>query len=135
MTIFLDVNIVMYAAGGSHAFQGPSQRLLERAARGELELISDVEILQEVLYRFWHIRRMPDGEQMVRHVITLIPLLPVHPNDALLAARLLSQQPSIEPRDAIHAAVMLNHGLTHLYSYDRHFDLIPGLTRLEPSEK
>jgi hypothetical protein len=28
--------------------------------------------------------------------------------------------------------VMLNHGLTHLYSYDHHFDHIPGITRLVP---
>jgi predicted nucleic acid-binding protein len=35
-------------------------------------------------------------------------------------------------RDAIHAAIMQNHGLTHIISSDAHFDLVAGLTRLDP---
>lgn len=48
------------------------------------------------------------------------------------ANTLLAEFPELPPRDAIHAAVMLNNGLKVLYSYDRHSDRIPSLQRLEP---
>jgi predicted nucleic acid-binding protein len=35
-------------------------------------------------------------------------------------------------RDAIHAAIMQNHGLTHIISSGAHFDLVAELTRLDP---
>ncbi len=37
-------------------------------------------------------------------------------------------------RDAVHAATMLNNGLTHIISADRHFDIIEGITRLDPQK-
>ena len=38
----------------------------------------------------------------------------------------------VRARDAIHAAVMQNHGLNHIISSDLHFDQIAGLIRLDP---
>lgn len=133
MTALLDVNIFIYAAGSPHPHREPSQRLLERVLQGRVEAVSDSEILQEVLYRFWRLNKIELGVQLVRRVVEILPgLLPVEARDGVLAANLLQQHPALEPRDAIHAAVMLNHGITHLYSFDHHFDKIPGLTRLEP---
>ena len=34
--------------------------------------------------------------------------------------------------DAYHAALMADLGLTAIYTFDRHFDHCPGITRLEP---
>ena len=133
MKVFIDVNIVMYASGGPHAYREPSARLLERIVRDELEAVSDVEILQEILYRFWRLNRIEVAVKMIEQVVSVIPaLLPIEVSDGVLAASLLSQHPQIEPRDAVHAAVMFRHRITYLYSYDHHFDDIPGLTRLEP---
>ena len=133
MKVFLDVNIIMYAAGGPHAHREPSARLMERIVRGDVEAVSDAEILQEILYRFWRLHQIETAVKMIEQAVQLIPvLLPVEASDGVLAASLLSQHPRIEPRDAVHAAVMLRHRITHLYSYDRHFDAVPGLTRLEP---
>ncbi len=36
-------------------------------------------------------------------------------------------------RDVVHAAVMQNHGLTHIISADEHFDRIVGIRRLDVS--
>ena len=133
MKVFIDVNIFMYAAGSSHPHQEPSKRLLERIGHGDLEAVSDTETLQELLYRFWHLKQVSHGVALVHQVVRIVPtLLPIEKADVVLAARLLTAHAGLEPRDAIHAAAMLNRGITHLYSYDRHFDAIPGLTRLEP---
>ena len=133
MSVFLDVNIVMYAAGEPHAHKEPSLRLLREAAEGRHELVSDAEALQELLYRYWRLRQVDRGAALVQQMLRLVPtILPVEKRDVALASTLLTQHQQLEPRDAIHAAVMLNHGLTQLYSYDHHFDAIPSLSRLEP---
>lgn len=133
MNVFLDVNIIMYAAGAAHPSKAPCSQLLERIAQGGFEAVCDTEVLQELLYRYWHVKVLEEGLKLVAMVTRIIPtILPVSKADVLLATKLLAQHRRVQPRDAIHAAVMLNHGLTHLYSYDHDFDLIPGLKRLEP---
>ena len=123
----------MYAAGGLHPHKEPSTRLLRQIAEGELEVVSDTEVLQELLYRYWHLRILERGLKLVEQVVSIVPvILPVATPDVVLASTLLTQHRRLEPRDAIHAAIMLNHGISRLYSYDRVFDLVPGLMRLEP---
>jgi hypothetical protein len=46
--------------------------------------------------------------------------------------QLLDRDARIMARDALRAAVALTHGLDAICSYDRDFDRIPGITRLEP---
>ena len=124
----------MYAAGKEHPNRAPSKRLLERIVADEIDAATDSEALQEILYRYWHLGLAPKGIALVNHVIQIIPvILPVEKGDVLLASDLLKEHQSLEPRDAIHAAIMLNHGMTQLYSYDHHFEAVAGLKRLEPA--
>lgn len=133
MRVFVDVNIVMYAAGRAHPHKEPSARLLQQVAHEQLEAVTDAEVLQELLYRYWHLQVLEQGIALVNHVVRVFPaILSVGKPDVVLAGSLLTRHRGLEPRDAVHAAIMLNHGLTHLYSYDHHFDAIPGLKRLEP---
>ena len=133
MRVFLDVNVVMYAAGSSHPYREPSAQLLRRIAQGELDVVTDAEVLQELLYRYWHLNALSQGLTLVERVVGMMPdILPVTAPDMVLATTLLRQHRRLEPRDAVHAGVMLSHGITHLYSYDRLFETIPGFTRLEP---
>ena len=133
MRVFVDANIFMYTVGVSHPHKVPSVRLLEHIAGDGVEAVSDAEVLQELLYRYWAIKHLEQGLALCDQVVRVIhTILPVGMSDVSVAKQLLIQHRTIEPRDAIHAAVMLNHGLTHLYSYDHHFDHIPGITRLVP---
>jgi len=133
MRVFVDANIFMYAVGAAHPHKAPSIRLLERVAGEGVEAVSDAEVLQELLYRYWHLKMVEQGAALVDYVLQAIPaILPITPRDVMVARSLLVQHPPLKPRDAIHAAVMLNHGLTHLYSYDHDFDILSDLTRLEP---
>jgi len=38
----------------------------------------------------------------------------------------------LPPRDLIHAAVMINNGLTQVISADKHFDAIKEIKRVRP---
>jgi len=133
MRVFVDANIFMYAVGVAHPHKAPSIQLLERVAGEGVEAVSDAEVLQELLYRYWHLHMVERGAALVDYAVRVMPtILPINPQDVMVARSLLLQYHALKPRDAIHAAVMLNHGLTHLYSYDQEFDLVTGLTRLEP---
>ena len=47
---------------------------------------------------------------------------------------LLRDVPGIASRDAVHAAVVVVHGLEGIVSADRDFDRIPGLRRYDPAD-
>src|SRR3989304_2765428 len=56
-SIFVDSNVPMYLVGADHPNKVAAQRLLERAiAQGE-RLVTDVEVLQEILHRYVAIAR------------------------------------------------------------------------------
>ena len=76
---------------------------------------------------------MARGFEMFGHVVALLPTVyPVTLSDVQRAKILLQEAPALSPRDAIHAGVMLNRGMAAILSYDRGFDRIRGLKRIEP---
>lgn len=123
----------MYVAGRSHPYKEPCTRFMREVARGKIEAVADVEILQEILYRFYHVRQLEKGFALFDAFLQVVPLFhAVMLEDLLRSKRLLSQYPALSPRDAVHAAVMLRVGITTVVSYDRHFDGVEGIRREEP---
>lgn len=131
--ILVDANILMYAAGAPHAHKAPSTRLLERVARGELEAVLDAETLQEILQRYRAIKRWNDGKRVYDLTRQIFPnVIPISAEMLDRARELLEQYPSLMARDALHAAVVFCENLDSICSYDRDFDKIHGLTRIQP---
>lgn len=134
MTIhFIDANIPMYVAGKAHRYKKPSTGFMLKVARGEVEALTDSEVLQEILYRYFFLGKPEVGCEIFDHFVNSVPtVLPVTKDDAVKARRLLDNYSSIRPRDAIHAAVMINNAVSTIVSYDRHFDAITEVKRIEP---
>lgn len=57
-------------------------------------------------------------------------VLPVTLADTDRALEILTSVAGVSVRDALHAAVMLNHEVTGIATFDRGFDGIPGIERL-----
>lgn len=135
MKYFLDTGIFMYAAGREHALKAPCVAILRRVAREELEAVTNAEVLQEILYRYSAIGELQRGLHLGRLAVDQVggEVLPVTLADMQGAFDLVGRYgTTIESRDAVHAATMLNHALTHLISADSHFDVIEGITRVDP---
>lgn len=131
--ILLDSNVFMYAAGAEHPHKEPSARLLERVAEGVVEAAVDAEVLQEILHRYRAINRWRDGKHVYDLVRRLVPhVIPVDAEVLDQARLILDAHRSIMARDALHAAVCLQTGAEALCSYDRDFDRIHGIRRVEP---
>ena len=133
MKVFLDSNIPMYAAGRDHQFKKPSIDILRRVANGEIDAVTDAEVFQEILHRFSAIKQLDQGLRLYDAFEKVIgDVLPVEHQDVTAARVLLEELGTITARDAIHVAIMRRHGMTTVYSYDRHFDLIDDIDRREP---
>jgi predicted nucleic acid-binding protein len=55
--IFVDSNIPMYLIGSSHPHKAEAQVILERLIAAGKRLVTDAEVLQEVLHRYMAINR------------------------------------------------------------------------------
>ena len=131
--ILVDANVLMYAAGATHAHKAASVQFLERVAEGEIEAVIDAEILQEILHRYRALQRWEEGRHLFDFTRTLFPVvLPVTAEVLDHARILLDEYPHLMARDGLHAAVVLQHQLDGLCSFDRDFDPVAGIERMEP---
>ncbi len=96
--------------------------------------MTNVEVLQESLYRYRALDQPDRAEQAFHRIRTLCEVvLPVRLRDMDLAVTLLRQSPSLRTRDAIHAATMLHAGIRRILTTDRHFDALKGIRRVDPA--
>jgi hypothetical protein len=131
--ILVDANVLMYAAGAEHPSKEASVAFLDRVARGEIDGVVDAEILQEILHRYRALDRWADGRRLFDLTRTLFPVvLPVTAEILDRARVLLDTYPHLMARDGLHAAVVMENDLEGLCSFDRDFDPVGGVTRIEP---
>lgn len=131
--VLVDANVLMYAAGAGHPHKEASTALLERVASGEEDGVTDAEILQEILHRYRALDRWEEGRRVFDLARAIFPVvLPVTAEVMDRARLLLDTYPHLMARDAVHAAVVLEHGLDGICTWDRDFDPVAGINRLEP---
>jgi predicted nucleic acid-binding protein len=130
----VDANIIMYAAGRTHPHKSPSAAFLEKVAAGQVAAVIDVETLQEILHRYHSVDRLAEGLAVYdRARLTFPEPLPITGAVTDLARELLDRYAQLSARDAVHAAAAEVYGISEICSFDRHFDGIHGLRRMEPS--
>ncbi len=132
MRVFVDSNIPMYVAGAEHPNKGPATRFLERAADREFDLCTSTEVLQEILFRYTALGRPELADRVYDLFVALIPeIFEVTLADTDLAKKILLSTPGLSARDAVHAGVMINRDVTAIATFDRGFDRIEGVARVE----
>ena len=65
-------------------------------------------------------------------ILTLRGVRLPHKRVCIRALDIYASSPDLDLEDALAAAHMERRGLTEIYSYDRDFDGVEGVTRLEP---
>ena len=132
MRVFVDSNVPMYVAGAEHPNRGPATRFLESAASRGFELCTSTEVLQEILYRYTVLGRPELADRVYDLFVALVPeVFAVKLADTDLAKKILLGTPGLSARDAVHAGVMINRGVTAIATFDRGFDRIEEVERLE----
>ncbi len=123
----------MYAAGADHDHKATSVQFLERVAEGEIDAVIDAEILQEILHRCRALQRWEEGRHLFDFTRALFPVVLPVTAEVLDSARILMDAyPHLMARDGVRAAVVLENRLDGLCSFDRDFDPVAGVDRVEP---
>lgn len=129
--IFVDSNIPMYLVGEEHPHKGDARRLLDTAISANERLVTDVEVLQEILHRYAAIGR-PDAVQPAFDAILAVvdEVLPVALDDVERAKQILLGGYGLSARDALHVAVMTASDIARVMTFDRDFERYPGIQRM-----
>ncbi len=129
--IFVDTNIPMYLVGASRTHKLDAHRLLDSALSTGERLITDAEVLQEICHRYVAINR-PEAIQPAFDALLGVAdeVLPIGRTDVEHAKDILLRYRGVSARDALHIAVMEHHHIAQIMSFDRGFDIYPGITRL-----
>lgn len=134
MSLFLDANIPMYAAGGAHRYKQPCATIIREAAAGRLDCVSNTEVVQEILHRFTAIGRRARGLIVAQEFLDTLPqrILPVGRADITEAMAVAQAHLTLPSRDCVHIGTMRTNGLAEIISADREFDRVQGITRHDP---
>ena len=129
--ILVDSNFPMYVVGADHPHKIDARRLLEKSIAAGEKLVTDAEVLQEILHRYAAINRRDAIQPCLGALLGVVDqVYAIEQEDVLGAKDLLLQSPTISARDAIHLAVMRRHGIERIMSFDRGLDGFPGVERL-----
>ena len=131
--VFVDANIPMYAAGTPHPLRAPCQEITVAIAEGRIDVVTDVEVIQEILHRYTSIGQRARAIALAREFASLIgAVLPVTSAEMTLSIDLHTAHSRLTARDSLHLAVMRLNGLTTILTADRHFDALAGIERVDP---
>lgn len=121
----------MYLVGAPHIHKADAQRLLEKFISERQRLVTDAEVLQEILHRFGAIQRR-DAIQLAFDALLGVvdEVLPIDWTAVERAKEIVLGYNGLSARDAVHLAVMETHGIDRIFSFDAGFDQFPGITRL-----
>lgn len=130
--IFVDSNIPMYLVGAPHPNKDAARRVLESSIERGERLVTDAEVLQEILHRYAAIRRPDAVQPAFRSLLAVVDeVFPIARADVERAKDVLLGLPGeISARDALHIAIMEAHGVSRVMSFDRGFDRFTWLERL-----
>jgi hypothetical protein len=129
--ILIDSNIPMYLVGAPHPHKADAQRMLERLITARDRLVTDAEVLQEILHRYVAINRRDAIQPAFDALLgTVDEVLHVDLAVAERAKQIVLGYRQLSARDAVHLAVMEQHGIQQILSFDSGFDTFPGITRL-----
>jgi predicted nucleic acid-binding protein len=129
--ILVDSNIPMYLVGAPHAHKSNARRLLEKVVSERQSLVTDAEVLQEILHRYVAIDRRDAIQPAFDALIGIVDqVLAVDRSIAERAKQIVLGYRKLSARDAVHIAVMERHGIEQIMTFDSGFDGFPGTTRL-----
>ena len=121
----------MYLVGAPHGNKiAAEQAVGALIAHGE-KLVSDAEVLQEILHRYSAIERLDAIQPAFDALFGLVDeVFPIESDNVQRAKTILLGKYQLSARDAIHLAVMEQRGVQRILSFDQGFDRYPNVRRV-----
>jgi predicted nucleic acid-binding protein len=129
--ILIDSNIPMYLVGAAHPHKADARRLLEHAISERRRLVTDAEVLQEILHRYRAIGRLDAIQPAFDALLGIVDdVFAIEEQDVRSAKDILLGSQNLSSRDALHVAVMRRRDVSEIMTFDRGFDGVPGVVRV-----
>ncbi len=136
---FLDSNIFIYAfykpkrelGSREKMMKGYAKKIIEDVSRGKESVVTTVVHVSEVVNILKHGLNSRQLSELITGLLMLdnIDILTVERND-YLAATELGRELEMDSNDALAVQAMQSKGVTEVYSFDKAFEDIEGVTRL-----
>jgi predicted nucleic acid-binding protein len=121
----------MYLVGAPHPHKADAQRVLEKLISDRQRLVTDAEVLQEILHRYVAINRRDAIQPAFDALLGITDqVFAVDRAAAERAKEIVMGYRQVSARDALHLAVMEHHEVGQIVSFDSGFDGFPGIARL-----
>ena len=121
----------MYLVGTRDSHKAEAERRVERLIRERRHMVTDAEVLQEILHRYVSINRRESIQPAFDALLRIADeVLAVERATLERAKTIVMGHRDLSARDAVHLAVMEQHGIEEILSFDSGFDDYPGITRL-----
>jgi len=121
----------MYLIGAAHPHKTEAQVILERLIAAGQRLVTDAEVLQEILHRYTAIEKREAIRPALQVTLDIVDeVFPIEKAEVLRAGEIVQNRALMSARDAVHMAVMERHGIRSILSFDSDFDRWPGLERI-----
>ena len=129
--IFVDSNVPIYLVGAHHPNKALAVKVVESLIRGGERFVTNVEVYQEILHRYTAIRRTDAIDAAFRSLDSIADEVWAFGMPEVRAARaIVDAVDGISARDALHVAIMRRNGVHRILSFDRDFDVVPGIERV-----
>lgn len=133
---FVDANVVLrYLTKDPPKMAEAALRIFDDAKNGKISLLLVPLTVAEVVWvleSFYDHSKAEIAETIAQFL--LCDGLEVEGLDLLMEALKLYEGKNLDFADAFLAAIALQKGPQAIYSFDRHFNRVPGISRLEPGK-
>jgi hypothetical protein len=103
--------------------------MVERLIAKRERLVTDAEVLQEILHRYVAIDRRDAIQPAYDAILGVVDeVLSIYQEVVNRAKQIVLGYRQLSARDAIHLAVMEQNGIDQILSFDSGFDGFPGIT-------
>ena len=132
--VYVDTNVLLrFLTGDPPELASQAKMLFKSVEQGEVELVIDEIVVAEMVWVLQSFYGYTQQEiaQVLQELLNCDGLI-TEDKPGLLAALLLFSEKQVDFADAMVAVHMLQKEVPEIYSFDRHFDRLPGITRLLP---
>ncbi len=133
---YVDSNVILrFLTGDPPEMAAQAHALFEAVEQGEVTLVLDDIVVAETVWVLQSFYGYPHDD-IARVLQELFSHKGLEADDkpGLLAALHLFAEKNVDFADALVAVHMERRGMREIFSFDRHFDRLPGIIRLSPGE-
>ena len=129
--VFVDSNVPMYLVGAAHPNKVDAQRRLEQLVADRVRLVTDAEVMNEILHRYVVLERRGYVQAAFDALLGVVDeVLPIDRAVVEGAKQVALQYPGLSVRVAMHVEVMQRHGIEQVLSFDAGFERVPRILRV-----